>query len=334
MAGRVLLVCALCVLCCCGGVGAWGGGYCTESDWRDLRAVARDMTEAEIEGQYCGRKPEFVQRLRASLQASGDHSESHTEQGDSINERGSDTPTGPKGDSGGGVSTDQINDRSESRNEGEAGKPNSTEVQGNLGKASPSPPSPQVPGAPPEQNEQDRTAGLQEDINARKTPEERAGASPTSQPNDPSQPQTRAQEPQNGVDATKQLSSSDAEAPPGFSSDTSVGNNAERTPPPISETGDDAPGTQAEDSADKNSKGKTASDSPVSPQGQQDVATAGAKTSGDKEPAAAAEGAVTNKNNSAITADSDGGSAASHCTSPVALFLLLACAVSAAMAAA
>ncbi|RNE97499.1 hypothetical protein TraAM80_09293, partial [Trypanosoma rangeli] len=145
MAGRVLLVCALCVLCCCcGGVGAWGDGYCTESDWRDLRAVARDMSEAEIEGQYCGRKPEFVQRLRAGLQASGDQSESHTEQGDSEKECGSDAPRGPKGDCGGGVSTDQINGRSESSNEGEVGKPNSTEVQGNLGKASPSPPSPQV----------------------------------------------------------------------------------------------------------------------------------------------------------------------------------------------
>ncbi|RNE98846.1 hypothetical protein TraAM80_08528, partial [Trypanosoma rangeli] len=29
------------------------------------------MTEAEIEGQYCGRKPEFVQWLRASVQSSG-----------------------------------------------------------------------------------------------------------------------------------------------------------------------------------------------------------------------------------------------------------------------
>ncbi|RNE98405.1 hypothetical protein TraAM80_08784, partial [Trypanosoma rangeli] len=70
MAGRVLLVFALCLLCCAaGGVGAWGGGYCTESDWRDLRTVARDMTEAEIEGKYCSRKPEFVTQMRASVQA-------------------------------------------------------------------------------------------------------------------------------------------------------------------------------------------------------------------------------------------------------------------------
>ncbi|RNE95751.1 hypothetical protein TraAM80_10119 [Trypanosoma rangeli] len=86
MAGRVLLVCALCVLCCCGGgVGAWGGGHCTESDWRDLRAVARDMTEAEIDGQYCGRKPEFVQRLRASLQSNGEDSDEEVTGGDRSN---------------------------------------------------------------------------------------------------------------------------------------------------------------------------------------------------------------------------------------------------------
>ncbi|RNE99854.1 hypothetical protein TraAM80_07980 [Trypanosoma rangeli] len=73
MAGRALLVCALCVLCCAaGGVGAWDGGYCTESDWRDLRAVARDMTEEEIEGKYCSRKPEFVTRMRASVQEEGE----------------------------------------------------------------------------------------------------------------------------------------------------------------------------------------------------------------------------------------------------------------------
>ncbi|RNE96839.1 hypothetical protein TraAM80_09614, partial [Trypanosoma rangeli] len=72
MAGRVLLVCALCVLCCAGGgAGAWGGGYCTDSDWRGLRAVAKDMTEAEIEGKYCSRKPEFAQGLRVIPQAVG-----------------------------------------------------------------------------------------------------------------------------------------------------------------------------------------------------------------------------------------------------------------------
>ncbi|RNE97579.1 hypothetical protein TraAM80_09267 [Trypanosoma rangeli] len=72
MAGRVLLVCALCVVCCAGGgVGAWGSGYCTESDWRDLRAVAKDMTDTEIERKYCSRKPEFVKGLRASPQEGG-----------------------------------------------------------------------------------------------------------------------------------------------------------------------------------------------------------------------------------------------------------------------
>ncbi|RNE96355.1 uncharacterized protein Tco025E_09749 [Trypanosoma conorhini] len=69
MAGRALLVCALCVLCCAAG-GGWAaeGDYCTERDWRDLRAVAKDMSEAEIVAKYCGRKPEFVRGLRASLQ--------------------------------------------------------------------------------------------------------------------------------------------------------------------------------------------------------------------------------------------------------------------------
>ncbi|RNF00326.1 uncharacterized protein Tco025E_08822, partial [Trypanosoma conorhini] len=73
MAGRALLVCALCALCCAAG-GGWaaeGEGYCTERDWRDLRAVAKDMSEAEIAAKYCGRKPEFVRGLRASLQGDG-----------------------------------------------------------------------------------------------------------------------------------------------------------------------------------------------------------------------------------------------------------------------
>ncbi|RNE95297.1 uncharacterized protein Tco025E_10076, partial [Trypanosoma conorhini] len=69
MAGRALLVCALCALCCAAGGGrASEVDYCTESDWRDLRAVATDMTDAEIRAKYCGRKPEFVRGLWASLQ--------------------------------------------------------------------------------------------------------------------------------------------------------------------------------------------------------------------------------------------------------------------------
>ncbi|RNE98547.1 hypothetical protein TraAM80_08774 [Trypanosoma rangeli] len=69
MAGRVLLVCALCVLCCAaGGAGAWGSGYCTESDWKDLRVVAEDMTEAEVEGKHCSHKPEPLGGMRASVQ--------------------------------------------------------------------------------------------------------------------------------------------------------------------------------------------------------------------------------------------------------------------------
>ncbi|RNE95772.1 hypothetical protein TraAM80_10206 [Trypanosoma rangeli] len=111
MAGRVLLVCALCVLCCCGGgVGAWGGGYCTESDWRDLRAVAKDMTEAEIEGQYCSGKPEFVQGLRASLQSvngedegeeqktsAGDGKETSGKEGTGVDEAGLSTDKSKNG---------------------------------------------------------------------------------------------------------------------------------------------------------------------------------------------------------------------------------------------
>ncbi|RNE98898.1 mucin-associated surface protein (MASP) [Trypanosoma conorhini] len=69
MAGRALLVCALCVLCCAAG-GGWAaeGNYCTKRDWRDLRAVAKDMSDAEIAAKYCGLKPAFVRGLRASLQ--------------------------------------------------------------------------------------------------------------------------------------------------------------------------------------------------------------------------------------------------------------------------
>ncbi|RNE97518.1 uncharacterized protein Tco025E_09433 [Trypanosoma conorhini] len=73
MVGRALLVCALCALCCAAG-GGWAaeGDYCTERDWRDLRAVAKDMSEAEIAAKYCGRKPELVRGLRASLQSGGE----------------------------------------------------------------------------------------------------------------------------------------------------------------------------------------------------------------------------------------------------------------------
>ncbi|RNE95921.1 uncharacterized protein Tco025E_10065 [Trypanosoma conorhini] len=73
MAGRALLVCALCALCCAAG-GGWAaeGNYCTKRDWRDLRAVAKDMSDAEIAAKYCGRKPELVRGLRASLQSGGE----------------------------------------------------------------------------------------------------------------------------------------------------------------------------------------------------------------------------------------------------------------------
>ncbi|RNE95989.1 hypothetical protein TraAM80_10027 [Trypanosoma rangeli] len=53
----------LCVLCCAGagvGVGAWGGGYCTESGLKDLRVVAEDMADAEIRAKYSSRKAGFV----------------------------------------------------------------------------------------------------------------------------------------------------------------------------------------------------------------------------------------------------------------------------------
>ncbi|RNF08353.1 mucin-associated surface protein (MASP) [Trypanosoma conorhini] len=50
MAGRVLLVCALCVLCCAAGVDV---GHCTESNWRDLRAARwRELLLWECEYEF------------------------------------------------------------------------------------------------------------------------------------------------------------------------------------------------------------------------------------------------------------------------------------------
>ncbi|ESL10254.1 hypothetical protein TRSC58_02016 [Trypanosoma rangeli SC58] len=66
MAGRVLLVCALCVLCCGGGVGAWHD-YCNERDWRDLRVINESRTDEELLDRYCNQT--FANMIKNKLAA-------------------------------------------------------------------------------------------------------------------------------------------------------------------------------------------------------------------------------------------------------------------------
>ncbi|RNE95521.1 mucin-associated surface protein (MASP) [Trypanosoma rangeli] len=68
MAGRVLLVCALCVLCCCGGgVYAWHD-YCNERDWSDFNSfiLQAKKTDADVD-KYCGHNKTFVQLIKDNL---------------------------------------------------------------------------------------------------------------------------------------------------------------------------------------------------------------------------------------------------------------------------
>ncbi|RNE97774.1 uncharacterized protein Tco025E_09365 [Trypanosoma conorhini] len=69
MAGRALLVCALCALCCAAGGGwAWPMDYCNETQWTYLKAVNSSKTYAELLDEFCGTKKEFVEMVRAEAE--------------------------------------------------------------------------------------------------------------------------------------------------------------------------------------------------------------------------------------------------------------------------
>ncbi|RNF04734.1 uncharacterized protein Tco025E_08284 [Trypanosoma conorhini] len=70
MAGRaLLLVCALCALCCAAGGGwAWHMDYCNETQWTYLKAVNSSKTYTELLDEFCGTKKEFVEKVRAEAE--------------------------------------------------------------------------------------------------------------------------------------------------------------------------------------------------------------------------------------------------------------------------
>ncbi|RNE94803.1 hypothetical protein TraAM80_10582 [Trypanosoma rangeli] len=346
MAGRVLLVCALCVLCCGGGggVGAWGGGYCTESDWRDLRAVAREMAEAEIEGQYCSRKPEFVKRLRASLQAGAERVVSGTVEGDNPTGNGVDGKEGVAANSGHPQRVDDDVKSCEGENGVSGGKNCSVGIE-----------------------------GREETPDGKQQP----GKTPVTLPSPvqlPSQPQSQEQPSEQAVVITTVVHSNGAAGSSHIASDTSVG-SAAQTPqtvlpadgsgaaagaPPSSDSAAPsaaAAGPPAKDASNTASMTETGSSpavqsrpsSPmttneagqaeqnhteVSTSHEQPEASGGGDNQASKPAAGAAAQAVNSTTKTMVApVDSDGSTAASHCTSPLAL-LLLACAAAAAMAAA
>ncbi|RNE96869.1 hypothetical protein TraAM80_09595 [Trypanosoma rangeli] len=372
MAGRVLLVCALCVLCCGGGVGAWGGDYCTESDWRGLRAVARDMSEAEIEGQYCGRKPEFVQRLRASLQAEtkehqdekaknapdtdekaqqGKQNEQHNAGAPGVSqtngapsEMGGDSGRGqslgskgvsPSGKDGAG-STSQSGGSTSPTEDGAPrtdktvsppappSKPSITTLQPGGGEKDVIPNTTSESSPPVKQDKAEASDGEEKTLHE-KVPEQQQKTQivqepPPATPNAPTPPTGQSGE------AEEKTTSADGQ------SKANEGNGGEARVEDITQNtqttvvGGHAGATQQNSPA----VGGGAASSEAERRAVDDAAKGGV------EETTAASATISVGTNAAkpVPGDSDSGSAASHCTSPVALLLLFACAVAAAMAAA
>ncbi|RNE96659.1 hypothetical protein TraAM80_09692 [Trypanosoma rangeli] len=371
MAGRVLLVCALCALCCGGGVGAWGGGYCTESDWRDLRAVARDMSEAEIEGQYCGRKPEFVQRLRASLQ--GETEERQDGKANTVTDTDEkaqqETQNEQRSTGAPGVSQ---TDGAHSKRGGDSGRGQSLELK------QVSPPGKDGAGSTSQSGgstspTEDGATRTDKTVSLPVPASQPATQSAEGQKRDVGEPTTSVSSPPTKENMNVGGSGERKEKPKGIAAEQQQKAAASppsppATPnaptPPTGQSGEAEEKTTSADGQSKANEGKggearvedvtqntqtTVVGGHAGATQQNSPAVGGGAASGEAERRAvddAAKGGVEGTTAAPATisvgtnaakpvpGDSDGGSAASHCTSPVALLLLLACAVAAAMAAA
>ncbi|RNE98054.1 uncharacterized protein Tco025E_09327, partial [Trypanosoma conorhini] len=72
MAGRALLVCALCVLCCAAGGGwAWHMDYCTEENWGFLKLLNSSKNSTELLDVYCRHNTTFLAAIKNKLTATG-----------------------------------------------------------------------------------------------------------------------------------------------------------------------------------------------------------------------------------------------------------------------
>ncbi|RNE96372.1 uncharacterized protein Tco025E_09908, partial [Trypanosoma conorhini] len=73
MAGRaLLLVCALCALCCAAGGGrAWDMDYCTEENWEFLKLLNSSKNATELLDEYCRHNATFVAAIKHKLTATG-----------------------------------------------------------------------------------------------------------------------------------------------------------------------------------------------------------------------------------------------------------------------
>ncbi|RNE95759.1 uncharacterized protein Tco025E_09916 [Trypanosoma conorhini] len=71
MAGRALLVCALCVLCSAAGGWAWDMDYCTEENWEFLKLLNSSKNSTEILDVYCKHNTTFVAAIKNKLTATG-----------------------------------------------------------------------------------------------------------------------------------------------------------------------------------------------------------------------------------------------------------------------
>ncbi|RNE98256.1 uncharacterized protein Tco025E_09269 [Trypanosoma conorhini] len=72
MAGRALLVCALCALCCAaGGARAWDMDYCTEENWEFLKALNSGKNATELLDEYCRHNATFQAAIKNKLTANG-----------------------------------------------------------------------------------------------------------------------------------------------------------------------------------------------------------------------------------------------------------------------
>ncbi|RNE95334.1 hypothetical protein TraAM80_10272, partial [Trypanosoma rangeli] len=289
--------------------GAWGGGYCTESDWRDLRAVARDMTEAEIEGQYCSRKPEFVQGLRAIPQMEG--ASDNTEIS--------------------GVTRGSVTGSENGQTQKSAEDPTNA-ASGSLSPASTVPgAAARTPSAPTVSEGKRSSTETSTDQRDEKSVSGSVGTAQTGPQQLEQQPNSQ---PEEGVGGT----AADAgETLPATTPSSSVEGQHAPSPPQENtpETKTVTPSVESSSKQEetnpqpKNTHAPSA-DSAAPPPPLPHAASGGSNAGGQAEQPAANAATKTTK---VMHGDSDGGTAASHCTSPLAL-LLLACAAAAAMAAA
>ncbi|RNF03971.1 mucin-associated surface protein (MASP) [Trypanosoma conorhini] len=340
MAGRALLVYALCALCCAAGGGwAWPMEYCKDEHWTLLKAVKPEKCYTELLQEYCGRNTEFVARAMRNateLEKGGPCGAELRRQAAVGDDQGGGSRAGTghsaAAPSQPGGATQRNAEESPVRAHGaqEAGGPSTA-----------------VPGAAP-------TAGGGDHLSPESGGEQTALSSATAggvpAVDSPTQEGTvgnaaGASPPESAVQRSpvQRDNTPAATAVAGEASDAAQDTPGGGESNNLGSISDSSPAVQPQpaSSVGTNEAGQREQEQPAVPTPKQETETSGERGEA-TQPAAgtAAQAATTTTTNStsatkAVSGDSDGSStAAAHSASPLALLLLLACAAAAAVLAA